>query len=935
MALSRRHMLIAIAAAAATLAPAASQAQTFTLTVPLRSDGDPLTNDVPDTARVRVVFESAAIGPGPQVSIDGGTGIAPATTCVANPATCNAVGTFGPGGGDVAFVRWTSNTRLEVALQFNTDFSGSLCASQRTGNRALSVGLTNVTATGYRMASYTVPELVTVANPAPKCDVAFRRVNSNRAFLGVVGGVSNLGRLPLDVVLVLDKSGSMGWDIPGAPGVKRFARLEAAVGQFMGLWEQAVAAGVEGSDDDRVGLVFFDGTAQDGLLDGGSIFRKRSQSWDDVDEGDVVSAHLLPPAPEVTPGGSTSLGGGIDRAKVRWDALAASGPNDPTFVVFTDGEQNTPPCVLAAGEADASPCTTTMAPPLQVLGTPLRNYSVPILTIGLGANAGPFAELLDQISHETAGQSKIAANGVALDLGFADQLVGALKGNTISLMGRRVETLPQAGGTPLSVRADGSVKRIVFVLGWEGMRSPRAVALEIRDPNGTLVTPVVTSGGPSYFVASVDVPSSGPLGQWQAQVVRTPATDGTIRYHLSGYAVEGRLDYRLTVPSVAVGTDEPVVVRAEVAYDGQPLDGLPADALRVVVERPGENLGTILSLTEGAGTAQTEGGQSQSPVGAKIDKLANDDKLLERIAPGALPNVLAMTPLGKGVYEAAFDQTVVGGQYRFRVDMNWDDPRTSRILRAELLERQVPVLPTEAATDVQVTQPPDSTTAQILITPKDRFGNFVGPGYAGLFKVQVAAPASAGVVADPSLNGTYVIPISGLTAGADPRVTITYRGRTIRDAPLSNLPVQGRRFSVGLRFGAGVPHGSLGSAFDGGPAFDADLEYAVSSTFSLQALFGYNRFGDSGSGELDVLRFSVNAKLYLGTATTRAFVNAGAGAYAFDPGDTEPGANFGAGVLRDLTSRLGLEAAYNYHLVDTAGSRSTFSTFEAGIRIRF
>src|SRR5262249_20801323 len=192
------------------LAPAAARAQTFTLTVPLR----PPAATLPQTARVKIAFESASIGPGPQVSIDGGAAVAPATNCVTNPATCTALGSFGPGSGDTVIVKWLSTTRLEVTLDFTTDFGANFCSSTRAADRTLSVALTNVSATGYRMASYTVPELATVANPAPKCDVAFRRVSASRAFLSVVGGVSNLGRLPLDVVLVLDKSGSMDWDIP-------------------------------------------------------------------------------------------------------------------------------------------------------------------------------------------------------------------------------------------------------------------------------------------------------------------------------------------------------------------------------------------------------------------------------------------------------------------------------------------------------------------------------------------------------------------------------------------------------------------------------------------------------------------------------------------------------------------------------------------------
>jgi hypothetical protein len=56
----------------------------------------------------------------------------------------------------------------------------------------------------------------------------------------------------------------------------------------------------------------------------------------------------------------------------------------------------------------------------------------------------------------------------------------------------------------------------------------------------------------------------------------------------------------------------------------------------------------------------------------------------------------------------------------------------------------------------------------------------------------------------------------------------------------------------------------------------------------------------------------------------RPFINAGLGGYKFRPSSTYFGANFGGGVLRELTSHWGLQASYNFHLVNTSGSATTF-----------
>src|SRR5262249_38125628 len=164
--------------------------QNFTLTVPFRPGASQ-----PQTGRVKIAFDTGASG---TITVDG--------TPITCAAPCNALGNFGPGNADLAQVKWLSTTKVEITLTFNSDFMGNFCNSTRVADRNLALSLAGgIGATGFRMASYSVPELTNAVPtpgfqpPQPRCDSAFRRVSTNRAFLSVLVGVTNRGRLPLDI----------------------------------------------------------------------------------------------------------------------------------------------------------------------------------------------------------------------------------------------------------------------------------------------------------------------------------------------------------------------------------------------------------------------------------------------------------------------------------------------------------------------------------------------------------------------------------------------------------------------------------------------------------------------------------------------------------------------------------------------------------------
>jgi len=152
----------------------------------------------------------------------------------------------------------------------------------------------------------------------------------------------------------------------------------------------------------------------------------------------------------------------------------------------------------------------------------------------------------------------------------------------------------------------------------------------------------------------------------------------------------------------------------------------------------------------------------------------------------------------------------------------------------------------------------------------------------------------------------------------------------------TNPPSTGK-LAVFLDLGAGIPQGTFSNAFNTGFSFNAGLEYLFNSYASIEGIFGYHHFPAKMSGNVDVYQFSTNAKIYLATPQHqfRPFINGGIGDYTFNPGGSKFGANVGAGILYQLTSRFGLQASYNFHNVNTPVNATRFSTLQGGIRFLF
>jgi len=738
-----------------TFALPAAASESFLLNIPLRF------NAQQETGEVRIVLGLDAAPAGSQLVVNGST-------------TLNLGDTASVGTDSVTFAAGTGNA-VRIVYKPLSNFGADFCDGASASEKNIPMRFAGAQdVSSYRISTYVV------GAPAAECSKVSKRAGDSPASLiptadGVAPELNAMfmGRLPIDVVLVLDKSGSMAGLPPGAlAGATKATILQSAIQAFVAQWreiDQQTPEGLEWSED-RIGVVFFDSTPAPQSLAGAdppaNFFVQRgpggpgpAHKWNAVFDNITTLA----------PGGATSIGGGINAGMAQWVADPA---HDLFLIVVTDGMQNTAPLITPAGSGFLGLL------PVSGLDQELRKRFIPIQTIGFGTPASVDADLLTNISFETSGVSYITVNANDFFDVFGMTLVSILKGNTVSLALRRQDSMTGAGpSAPQSVIVDASAQRAVFSVQWSPPLRD-ALDLEVFKPDGTLAVPSSAEKAPQAALQSFDMKRRD-LGTWTVRVKRNAKLDPNrpVPYNLNVFFLERDLDYRLSFDTIRARTGDKIRLRATVSYDGKPLAGLPANAIRVRILRPNEGLGTILHDTKftdkASGSTTTPAGDVLTPYDRKLARL--DKRVLEKVTPKEVATI-SMQDDKKGAYSATFDQTSIAGTYAFEVRLDWEDPRTGRVRREERIEQIVRVRPDPAKTEIAMSR--IGTTVRISVTPRDKFGNYVGPGYESIVKAKLngAGKLAERPPLDRNQTGTYVFTVTDVPSGKTPDVDMSVDG---------------------------------------------------------------------------------------------------------------------------------------------------------------
>jgi hypothetical protein len=187
-------------------------------------------------------------------------------------------------------------------------------------------------------------------------------------------------RAPVSVELVFDISGSMA--LPAVPQgmVSRMQTLKDSTQTFFTMLNAHAMLG------DKLGTVFFSTTATP-FSPGGVTNLLPAH---DPQQVALVAGQVSAQGPTA----ATSIGDGVLKANTAGFAPDPI-PNATKYILlFSDGEQNTPPCV---GQPNTSPCNSTLGTTLQVNGAAYP-ADIHVCTVTAGRMSAPGYVLQDKIS---------------------------------------------------------------------------------------------------------------------------------------------------------------------------------------------------------------------------------------------------------------------------------------------------------------------------------------------------------------------------------------------------------------------------------------------------------------------------------------------------------------------------------------------------------
>jgi len=574
-----------------------------------------------------------------------------------------------------------------------------------------------------------------------------------------------------DVMLVIDRSGSMSMDA-GTGRTKMVEAHDAAT-----LFVQLIRSGA----GDGMGLVSFSTTP---LLDEGLGPVNAGKKNALIGPGGKIAG--------LNASGFTTIGGGLKEANKQFPNPAA---NQKTILLMTDGLQNTPPMI-----DEVNPSLS----------------GVDLSVIGFGMESSLDGVLLDRLAQLHNGVYTRAGTGLQLKKFFVLAFGNIFEAGTLSDPEYELPAAQKQKSIAFRVCGEDT---ITAVLGWD--RADASLMIQLQSPGGNIITSgtpgVESSAGPTWMFLRVPLPIAGERdGLWQAVVFRPPGR---------GEFPPPAVDMRFFVNVVVKGG--PVLVRLNrdrKYYTGDSY--IPTVMLRnsngstprhpeikLTATGPLVGVGNLLSQAK-LGPASSLGGDV---IPARQSTLQNIEKSTGKPAVTYSTQTLdlfddgdhqdgAMEP--DGIFaDVLANLFKVEGTYTFHAIATYGEGcvTTRELIWSIQVDVGVDAGKTGVTVTVGDTNPDGSNDVTIVITPRDKYGNNLGPGRQdGISVIGALGTTITGGIQDNG-DGSYTVPGTWDSGASDtPGIVVSQPGRPPEGIPIPPASGSRGKFVYSVKFVCGT-----------------------------------------------------------------------------------------------------------------------------------
>lgn len=739
------------------------------------------------------------------------------------------------------------------------------------------------------------------------------------------------------IVLLFDTSGSMSWRHDGAMGVP----IEE---QRLTLAKEASYPFLEMLNDFNSGKANF-GIATFPSHPASNCSAQVVTPMTLITESAKNTA-ISTTIPALTTENNTPLINGLETSvdMFGWETNKA-------IVLLSDGYHNCP-IHVEAGDTE-----------FNNLVIDLNGKSTKVYTIGFARPGDVDHHFLDELAAETGGEFRDVTSSPGFDPYTwhpATDLQGTYK--AILADGLGLETPFDPMGVIVSgetetheIKINENDRKISFFLSWVTPQMGRLKITIITSDGNTL--PATGTGisfheGKTFRIISLDksfLSQSGKIGPepWTIEIHSSELDENEREHYQCSVIADSKLKMRTELDKISYKTGDVVKLTARITEGENPVLGL--NDVKVIVTRPEEGFGNWFAMNkvtpeELEKISKKRGVENLPPVLRKAIYLT-DVRNVEIPGRGG-PVSLILYDNGThgdviasdGTYTNIFPDTIKEGTYSFYFQSSGSTKEGNTFVREDLIQKYI-IVNIETGnilTDV-VNLPWVENKVKIfkvIITPKDMFGNFLGPRYSGTIKLTSSQGTFIGTIFD-NLDGSYHQNLQ-LDAAIDvKKVDITVN---VEEMSFSfNLAEKLKKPYVSFYLGRAIPMGAYNNNYDPGLSLGLSYGYYFSPQIWVGGVIGYNYFRSGSPTNSDTYWWSIfaNAKYEFSYYPFRLYASCGSGIYIPKKGSISFGVNIGAGIIVPLNRLFSIESRYNYHSIFTPGNDTQFSQIWLGLMLSF